>query len=401
MRGLYMIEWWLLNHQKFEAKAGFKADYMSQLSLVFTTRPNVSEGASHCQCYCFIAEAGVETPRFLSPLRSLSEPLSFRAKPSSKNFVPHLVPILTSMSGEDVAARAKKFEKIFEEFSNGNLPGVTSASDLAKKFKDEAKEGEREKSPSGNDSGDSGTSGSGKTGDKLSADELQKRNEASRKAFEEAEWAKCLQTFNDASSSVPSSSEVDIFLSTVLPRTSLFSLPPGLAGDHGDLEKLINPDPHIGQTLAITRHFVQDKSELELMLLRACSFQLVDPVPHSIWKEVILDRYVNFDKLNHTLQPGYNQSDEPKLELGDLVISDKSRISSKKPVTTVSDWGRVFGAGAEAVTIIYPHRKTELRAYHFLMSTFFRNHPGNPLVGIRLDDRIQESYLRCPFRLDD
>ncbi|KAL0057522.1 hypothetical protein AAF712_015833 [Marasmius tenuissimus] len=326
------------------------------------------------------------------------------------------------MSGEDVAARAKKFEKIFEEFSNSNLPGVTSASDLAKKFKDEgatvaesqdyvklaqqrlsasAKEGEREKSPSGNDGGDSGTSGSGKTGDELSADELRKRTEASRKAFEEAEWAKCLQTFNDASSSVPSSSEVDIFLSTVLPRTSLFSLPPGLAGDHGDLEKLINPDPHIGQTLAITQHFVQDKSELELMLLRARSFQLVDPVPHSIWKEVILDRYVNFDKLNHTLQPGYNQSDEPKLELGDLVISDKSRISSKKPVTTVSDWGRVFGAGAEAVTIIYPHRKTELRAYHFLMSTFFRNHPGNPLVGIHLDDRIRESYLRCPFRLND
>ncbi|KAJ8085925.1 hypothetical protein PM082_004744 [Marasmius tenuissimus] len=324
------------------------------------------------------------------------------------------------MSGDDVGARAKKFEKIFEDYTNGNLSGVSTPIQLARRFREEGatvaesqdyvkqaqlqfisspKDPEREKTPSGPDRPEERDSG--KDGDETAAEESRKRSEEARKAFEETQWASYLASVNDAGVPGPSTSDVDNFLNSILPKGPLFSLPPGLAGDHGDLERLVNSDPHVARTLSITRRFIQDKPELDLMLLKARSFQLVDPVPHSVWKDIILDRHINFDKLNYTLQPGYNQSDEPKLELGDLVISDKSRISSKKPITNVSDWGRVFGAWAQAVTIIYPHRMSELRGYHFLMSTFFRNHPGNPLVGIRLDDRIREAYSRCPFRLDD
>ncbi|KAK1218381.1 hypothetical protein PQX77_018943 [Marasmius sp. AFHP31] len=331
-----------------------------------------------------------------------------------------LFPSLSQMSSDDVGARAKKFEKIFEDYNNGNLTGVTTPIQLARRYREEGatvaesqdyikqaqiqftslpKDPEREKSPSGPQG--SGEQSSGGTGGEPGAEESRKRDEEARKAFEEAQWATYLRSVDEAGTGAPSTADINAFLSTVLPKGSLFSLPPGLTGDQVDFDRLVNADPHVARTIAITRRFIQDKSELDLMLLKARSFQLVDPLSHSVWKEVILDRYVNFDKLNYTLQPGYNQADEPKLELGDLVISDKSRISSKKPITSVSDWSRVFGAWAQAVSIIYPHRLPELRAYHFLMSTFFRNHSGNPLVGIRLDDRIREAYSRCPFRLDD
>ncbi|KAK1215199.1 hypothetical protein PQX77_022205 [Marasmius sp. AFHP31] len=400
----------------------------------------VSEGASHRWCFLFIAEASgggvqvlftvsvsIQTSKFVDS-RWLSHPIYSNYQPqfflkqssfqsSSCRFT---VPISISMSSEDVGTHAKKFEKIFSDYTSGNLAGVATPIQLARRFREEgatvaesedyvkqaqiqfispAKEPEREKSPSAPET--SGEQGSREPGDESGTEESQKRNEEAKKAFEETQWANYLRSVDNAGGGVPSSSDVDAFLSTVLPRTALFSLPPGLAGDQGDFESLTNSDPHVARTISITRRFIQDKSELDLMLLKARSFQLIDPLSHSVWKEIILDRYVNFDKLNYTLQPGYNQSDEPKLELGDLVISDKSRISSKKPITSLSDWSRVFGAWAQAVSIIYPHRLGELRTYHLLMSTFFRNHPSNPLVGIRLDDRIREAYSRCPFRLDD
>ncbi|KAJ8085819.1 hypothetical protein PM082_004637 [Marasmius tenuissimus] len=332
------------------------------------------------------------------------------------------------MSSEDVGVRAKRFEKIFADFVKGELDGVTTAIELAQKFKDEGasvaesedyvKQAQthlesivrngpgrqktppaRERTPSGLD--DAGVTEFRKRRDEREAAEAKDRDDRSRRAFEEANWANYLNTLKASLATPASSAEVDAFLSSIIPKHSHFGLPPGLALDRGELDQLVNIDPHIAQTNTIRLRYVQDKSELELALHRVRNLQLTDPVPHSVWKDILLDRYVNFDKLNHALQPRYNHSDEPKLELGDLVISDKSRIAARKPIGNVSDWNRVFGAWAEAVSAVYPHRRAELRAYHYLMSTFFRNHSSNPLVGIRLDDRIRESYSRCPFKLDD
>ena len=66
-----------------------------------------------------------------------------------------------------------------------------------------------------------------------------------------------------------------------------------------------------------------------------------DPLPRSIWKDIILDRYVDFEKLFASMDRGYDHDDEPK-DFGSGYSSiKKEHFHAKKPVQTEADWTRV------------------------------------------------------------
>jgi hypothetical protein len=91
--------------------------------------------------------------------------------------------------------------------------------------------------------------------------------------------------------------------------------------------------------------------------------ELADPLPRSIWRSIIQDHYVDFEKVFAALGSGYDHQDDPKEFAGGFALVKKDQASAKRPVKTESDWIRVFGAWRTGVCLLYPHRTAELSAY--------------------------------------
>src|ERR1700678_3635879 len=95
-------------------------------------------------------------------------------------------------------------------------------------------------------------------------------------------------------------------------------------------------------------------------------------VANSIWRLVILDKYVDFEKLYATLDPSYNPNDEAK-ELNDkFTLLEKNSISSKHSVLTEAEWMCLYDIWVGAVLHFYPHCKAELSSYRELIISMFR-----------------------------
>ncbi|KAL0573207.1 hypothetical protein V5O48_008744 [Marasmius crinis-equi] len=181
-------------------------------------------------------------------------------------------------------------------------------------------------------------------------------------------------------------------------------VPPDLAAiapHFAELEQSFSLDPHISLTNTIRLRFSTNKSLLDHWVFYLCNIHMLDPLPESVWKNILLDKLVNFDKLHTALQPGYNHSDAPKVDLRDVIISSKQEVSSNKLVTTEVEWNRTFSAWSVAVGVVFPHRKQELFGYVLLMAQFFRDTRRNPTLAISLDGIIRDAYDCNLFHLDD
>ena len=64
----------------------------------------------------------------------------------------------------------------------------------------------------------------------------------------------------------------------------------------------------------------------------------MQPLPRSIWKSIIEDRYVNFKKLFAAMDPGYDPYDIPQDIAGGFVLIKKDNTSTKHPIHTESEW---------------------------------------------------------------
>ena len=84
------------------------------------------------------------------------------------------------------------------------------------------------------------------------------------------------------------------------------------------------------------------------------------PLPQSIWKDIILDKYVDFKKLYARMDQGYNHDDEPKDFRGGYSIIKKDHFHAKKPVQTKSEWTRVACFWKQGIELLYLHWKAEL-----------------------------------------
>ncbi|EMD36440.1 hypothetical protein CERSUDRAFT_29448, partial [Gelatoporia subvermispora B] len=173
-----------------------------------------------------------------------------------------------------------------------------------------------------------------------------------------------------------------------------------LAGaPHLNRHTVIAPDPHVAETWRLRSLYTSEGASGPLIDLAQQQILEV-PLPRTIWKDIISDNFVNFEKLHAAMDPGYNHEDEAKDLAGGLAIIRKDHASAKKPLRTEGDWGRVYDAWMEGVKVFFPHRAEELVEYKKIVRELFRLMP-DPLVPIQVDLGIRDSYSKNRFRLDD
>ncbi len=127
----------------------------------------------------------------------------------------------------------------------------------------------------------------------------------------------------------------------------------------------------------------------------------VDPLPSSIWKKVVTDQFVDFQKLHASLDQGFIFDEEPKDLIAGLSIIRTEQAHAKRPITTESQWTRVFDAWMSAVLMVYPHRKDELITYRSFIIDVFRAAPNRPHVTIQLDEQARACYAKSPYHMDN
>ena len=224
------------------------------------------------------------------------------------------------------------------------------------------------------------------------------------KAVEEAAWASFFSKLANADSAASSDSSnvFERMLQLVRQESpspsslskSLLAIAPHLADDD---DSVFN-DPYLSETRKYKMAYAGHKP-FESLIIKAQSRKVQEPVANSIWKLIILDKYVDFEKLYATLDPDYNPNDEAK-ELNDkFTLLEKNSISSKRSVSTEAEWMRLFDIWAVATLHFYPHRKAELASYRELVTNMFRATPS-PYPAIKYDRDTRERYSRQPFRLD-
>ncbi|KAL0563326.1 hypothetical protein V5O48_018745, partial [Marasmius crinis-equi] len=281
---------------------------------------------------------------------------------------------MAGSSSNDARSRAQALSSLPDDYLKGELPGVTTLLGLAQKFQETGASVDEAKDYIDRAAAGAKAPARESTPDGLTAEE------ANRQAFNAVSWA---QYFKELDPTTPGNQkeviDTEKFLSSV-PKVSGPLVPADLAAIAPyflELERSFTADPHIQTTNDIQQRFTSDKPLLERNL------HMLDPLPESAWRNVLIDRYVDFHKLHTALQPGYNHTKAPKLDLGDVVISSKQKSPAKRPVTTEIDWSRTFTTWSVAVGIVYPHRKVELFGYCLLMDQFFRDSHSNPALGIR------------------
>ena len=128
---------------------------------------------------------------------------------------------------------------------------------------------------------------------------------------------------------------------------------------------------------------------------------LADPIPWSIWRLVIQDHIVDFEKLFALMDKGYDHNNEPRDFGGGYALVKKKQGSAKRPLRSESEWAQVFRAWSSAVGLVYRHRFSELQGYQRMVTDLFCTVPHDPSIAIAFDVEARDRYAKSPFRLDD
>ena len=127
-------------------------------------------------------------------------------------------------------------------------------------------------------------------------------------------------------------------------------------------------------TLKLKNNYAIDLKSSKHMVL---SFPRCPLFPDSQWNDVLLDRYINFDKI----LSGYYalKSDHQETQtIGNLDISINTRGSSGKPTKEIciyGEWTITYVRYTRAILFVYPHWLCELEDYHEYMAGQFVAYP--------------------------
>jgi hypothetical protein len=221
--------------------------------------------------------------------------------------------------------------------------------------------------------------------------------------FNRASEADMSASGEDASSNALSrllglvSTESKTSKSQVIPLSTL-DLAPHLA----DLEAAANVDEHLEKTRKLRAAYGADKATDPVIDLMQAQ-RLREPLPRAIWKLVVLDKYVDFEKLHASQQQGFDYNYDTRDDLGGsgFALVKKDHITSRRSVQTEAEWKRLYSGWIAAVLLLYPHRREELDYYHDFVDNLFRTAPNNPSSGICFDAAVRDRYAKEPFRMDD
>jgi hypothetical protein len=228
--------------------------------------------------------------------------------------------------------------------------------------------------------------------------------EFQQKASEAAAWAilsaKLASLRSTGTSTIPRD-QLAAILSLSSPTTASGSLSSSLLSQAPHLAKLSSSsgDSHLDETWKLRQLFTAERVDAIVDLMQ--QQQLDEPIPRSIWRDIIQDRFVNFEKLYASMDLGYDHQDELKDFLGGYTIVKKDQASAKRPVQTEAEWIRVFGTWMAGVTLLYPHRLSELQEYRKVVMELFRAVSIRPSIAIRFDLDVRDRYAKRPFHMDD
>lgn len=158
-------------------------------------------------------------------------------------------------------------------------------------------------------------------------------------------------------------------------------------------------NPHIQKTTQIRQSFVNDK-HITPVIDRLLLKYRRDPPSRAIWKDIILDKYVDFEKLFAALEPSFDHNDEIKEFGGGLGLVKTDQYNAKKKISNESEWTRVYHSWASAVKEVYLHRSEELDHYEAIICDIFQSEHSDPGIAIRTDVVMRQKYSHQPFRLD-
>ncbi|KAF8797569.1 hypothetical protein BYT27DRAFT_7125244 [Phlegmacium glaucopus] len=239
------------------------------------------------------------------------------------------------------------------------------------------------------------------------AEGIPQNQEDRDRAVEEAAWASLRAKLesDSVSQAVPSDLSpnaldrmFELFSQEVSPPSSLSKSVLAVAPHLADDDDSVFENPHLNETQKCKIAYTNQKP-FENLIIKAQGQRIREPIANSIWKLIILDKYVDFEKFYVTLDPGYNPNDEAKDLNEKFTLLERNSISSKRSIVTEAEWMRLYDAWVDAVLLFYPHRKAELSSYRDLIVNMFRA-TSSPFPAIKYDRDSRERYARQPYRLD-
>ena len=239
------------------------------------------------------------------------------------------------------------------------------------------------------------------TGTAMRDDEQRARDQA----IDKAAWASLRSKLDSSAQELPSTSQsnvLDKMLELLGQETSdpsslsksVLAMAPHLAED----EDSVFDDPHLKETHRCRIAYANQKP-FENLVIKAQGRKVLEPIANSIWKLIILDKYVDFEKLYATLDPSYNPNNEAKELNEKFTLLEKNTVTSRRPVLTEAEWLCLYDVWASGILHFYPHRRSELASYCEIIVDMFRA-STSPYLGIRYDRDSREKYSRQPCRLD-
>jgi hypothetical protein len=85
-----------------------------------------------------------------------------------------------------------------------------------------------------------------------------------------------------------------------------------------------------------------NQKPFENLIIQAKGWKVQKPIANTIWRLVILDKYVDFKKLYVTLDLSYNPNDDAKDLTDKFTLLEKHTVSSRRPVSTEAEWMRLY-----------------------------------------------------------
>jgi hypothetical protein len=196
----------------------------------------------------------------------------------------------------------------------------------------------------------------------------------------------------------------DLFSFLGLSRSSPGSIPTSIlavAPHLGKLSSQIKADPHLDETRKYRNTFNKSDQVRDALVNELQLFRLAEPLSRSIWKKIVQDDFVDFEKLYASMERGYDHKDDPKPFTEDFAIVKKDQATAKRTLHTEAEWIRVFSAWESGVVVLFPHRTGELQAYRQIVMELFRATPGRPQLAIHFDLEVRDRYAKKPFHMDD
>ncbi|KAF8805747.1 hypothetical protein BYT27DRAFT_7103856 [Phlegmacium glaucopus] len=193
-------------------------------------------------------------------------------------------------------------------------------------------------------------------------------------------------------------------LKTLVPSSSSnSSIPPSVlavAPHLATLSQSASHDEHLHKTWELRQAYNSEKA-IDPIIDLMQSQHLPDPIPRSIWRKIIQDEFVDFERLYGSTDRNYSHQDDQKEFAGGFVLTKKEQMSAKKAIRSEAEWSRMFTAWEAGVLLLYPHRQSELQKYRLMVIDLFRATPHTISVPIHFDIEARDRYARSPFHLDD